>query len=94
MPCHPGGAGLNKQDPTVKKLLDQQKMMIKSMGQFMGEEVKRVMRLMDPDRMAPGGKIVAAQKMISLPGPLEKRRYATGGGREPHTEMGPTSPFD
>ena len=64
----PGGQGLNKQDPTVKKLLDQQKMMIKSMGQFMGEEVKRVMRLMDADHMATAGKLVAAQKMISLPG--------------------------
>jgi neutral ceramidase len=64
----PGGQGLNKQDPTVKKLLDQQKMMIKSMGQFMGEEVKRVMRLMDPNHMSTNGKIVAAQKMISFPG--------------------------
>jgi len=63
-----GGAGLNKQDPTVKRLLDQQKMMIKSMGQFMGEEVKRVMRLMDPNYMSTSGKIAAAQKMLSLPG--------------------------
>jgi neutral ceramidase len=62
-----GGAGLNKQDPTVKKLLDQQKMMIKSMGQMMGEEVKRVMRLMDPKYMSTSGKIAAAQKMIALP---------------------------
>ena len=64
----PGGQGLNKQDPTVKKLLDQQKMMIKSMGQFLGEEVKRAMREMDPNRMATGGKIAASQKMISFPG--------------------------
>ncbi len=64
----PGGQGLNKQDPAVKKLLDQQKLMIKSMGQFMGEEVKRVMRLMDPNYMSTSGRIVAAQKMISLPG--------------------------
>ena len=64
----PGGQGLNKQDPTVKKLLDQQKMMIKSMGQFLGEEVKRVMREMEPNRMATGGKISAAQKMIGFPG--------------------------
>jgi neutral ceramidase len=69
-----GGAGLNKQDPTVKKLLDQQKMMIKSMGQMMGEEVKRVMRLMDPKYMATSGKIAAAQKMIALPS-----RTRTGG---------------
>ena len=64
----PGGQGLNKQDPTVKKLLDQQKMMIRSMGQFLGEEVKRAMREMEPNRMATGGKISAAQKMISFPG--------------------------
>ncbi len=64
----PGGQGLNKQDPTVKKLLDQQKMMIKSMGQFLGEEVKRVMREMDPNRMTTSGKIVAAQEMVSFPG--------------------------
>jgi neutral ceramidase len=62
-----GGAGLNKQDTTVKKLLDQQKMMIKSMGQMMGEEVKRVMRLMDPKSMSTSGNIAAAQKMIALP---------------------------
>ena len=64
----PGGQGLNKQDPTVKRLLDQQKMMIRSMGQFLGEEVKRVMREMDSNRMATGGKIAAGQKMISFPG--------------------------
>jgi hypothetical protein len=64
----PGGQGLNKKDPTVKRLLDQQKMMIKSIGQFLGEEVKRVMREMEPKRMATGGKILAAQKMISFPG--------------------------
>src|SRR5512136_1443631 len=64
----PGGQGLNKQDPTVKKLLDQQKQMILSMGQFLGEEVKRVMREMVPVRMATGGTISAAQKMISFPG--------------------------
>jgi len=63
-----GGAGLNKQDPKVKKLLDQQKMMIKTMGQMMGEEVKHVMRLMDPAHMSQGGKIVSAQKTINLPG--------------------------
>ncbi len=62
----PGGQGLNKQDPTVKKLLDQQKQMILSMGQFLGEEVKRVMREMT--RMSTGGRIFAAQKMISFPG--------------------------
>jgi len=64
----PGGQGLNKQDPTVKKLLDQQKLMIKSMGQFMGEEVKKVMREMPEPRMVTGGKIAAAQKVVTFPG--------------------------
>jgi hypothetical protein len=72
----PGGQGLNKQDPTVKRLLDQQKMMIKSMGQMLGEEVKRVIREMDVARMATGGRIFAAQKMISFPG-----RNRMGQGR-------------
>jgi neutral ceramidase len=62
----PGGQGLNKQDPTVKRLLDQQKQMILSMGQFLGEEVKRVMREMT--RMSTDGRIFAAQKMITFPG--------------------------
>jgi neutral ceramidase len=62
----PGGQGLNKQDPTVKKLLDQQKQMIISMGQFLGEEVKHVMREMT--RMSTGGRIFAAQKMVIFPG--------------------------
>jgi neutral ceramidase len=70
----PGGQGLNKQDPTVKKLLDQQKQMILSMGQFLGEEVKRVMR--ETDRMSANGKILGAQKMIRFPG-----RTRQGQGR-------------
>ncbi len=64
----PGGQGLNKQDPAVRKLLDQQIQMILTMGQMLGEEVKRVMREMVPARMAAGGRIFAAQKMIRFPG--------------------------
>ncbi len=72
----PGGQGLNKQDPVVKKLLDQQKQMILSMGQMLGEEVKRVMREMSATRMAAGGRIYAAQRMIRFPG-----RNRVGQGR-------------
>jgi neutral ceramidase len=72
----PGGQGLNKQDPTVKKLLDQQKQMILTMGQMLGEEVKRVMREMVTAHMSTGGRIFAAQKMISFPG-----RNRIGQGR-------------
>ena len=62
----PGGQGLNKQDPTVKKLMNQQKQMILSMGQFLGEEVMHVMRGME--RMLESGRIFGKQKMVSFPG--------------------------
>jgi neutral ceramidase len=62
----PGGQGLNKQDPTVIKLMNQQKQMILSMGQFLGEEVMHVMRGME--RMSSGGPIFGGQKMVSFPG--------------------------
>ncbi len=62
----PGGQGLNKQDPEVIKLMNQQKQMILSMGQFLGEEVMRVMRGME--RMSGSGQISGGQKMVSFPG--------------------------
>jgi neutral ceramidase len=62
----PGGQGLNKHDPTVAKLMNQQKQMILSMGQFLGEEVMHVMRGMD--RMSESGQIFGSQKMVSFPG--------------------------
>ena len=70
----PGGQGLNKQDPTVIKLMNQQKQMILSMGQFLGEEVMHVMRGME--RMSAGGKILGGQKTVSFPG-----RDRTNAGR-------------
>ncbi len=62
----PGGEGLNKQDPTVMKLMNQQKQMILSMGQFLGEEVMHVMRGMD--RMSHSGRIAGSQKVVTFPG--------------------------
>ena len=62
----PGGQGLNKQDTTVIKLMNQQKQMILSMGQFLGEEVMHVMRHMD--RLSGGGRIFGKQKIVSFPG--------------------------
>ena len=40
----PGGEGLNRQDPAVARLMNQQRQMVSSMGQFLGEEVLHVMR--------------------------------------------------
>jgi neutral ceramidase len=40
----PGGEGLDRNDPTVTRLMNQQRQMVLSMGQFLGEEVMQVMR--------------------------------------------------
>ncbi len=70
----PGGQGLNKTDPTVIRLMNQQKQMIQSMGQFLGEEVMHVMRGME--RTDSNVEIHGAQKTISCPG-----RERTDSGR-------------
>jgi hypothetical protein len=70
----PGGEGLNKSDPRVAKLMNQQKQMIVSMGQFLGEEVLHVMRGMQ--RMESDVQIYGGQKTISCPG-----RERTNAGR-------------
>jgi neutral ceramidase len=70
----PGGQGLNKSDPAVIRLMNQQKQMILSMGQFLGEEVLHVMRGMD--RMATNATIVGQYTTVSCPG-----RERTNEGR-------------
>jgi hypothetical protein len=69
----PGGEGLNKQDPAVVKLMNQQKQMILSMGQFLGEEVLRVMR--DMERMESSIRIHGGHEIVSCPG---RERTNTG----------------
>ncbi|MEO8100512.1 MAG: neutral/alkaline non-lysosomal ceramidase N-terminal domain-containing protein [Acidobacteriota bacterium] len=56
----PGGQGLNRKDPQTEKLMSQQKQMILSMGQFLGEEVMHAMRGMD--RMETGLKSTDASR--------------------------------
>ncbi|HXE65105.1 MAG TPA: neutral/alkaline non-lysosomal ceramidase N-terminal domain-containing protein [Bryobacteraceae bacterium] len=70
----PGGQGLNKKDPTVIKLMNQQKQMILSMGQFLGEEVMHVMRSME--RTDSTAAIYGGVKTVSCPG-----RTRTNEGR-------------
>jgi len=70
----PGGQGLNKSDPRVAKLMNQQKQMLSSMGQFLGEEVLRVMRGIE--RTDTNVQIAAGQTTISCPG-----RERTNSGR-------------
>jgi neutral ceramidase len=84
----PGGQGLNKKDPTVIKLMNQQKQMILSMGQFLGEEVMHVMRGMD--RTESNIRVDGRFKTVSCPG-----RERTNEGRAGFPgEYKPAGPVD
>ena len=70
----PGGEGLDRSDPAVARLMNQQKQMVVSMGQFLGEEVMRVMR---GTRRADGAAtLTGAQTTVTCPG-----RERTNDGR-------------
>ena len=82
----PGGQGLNKKDPQVIRLMNQQKQMILSMGQFLGEEVMHAMRSMEHlDSAAP---IYGAQKTITCPG-RERLDRGRGGAEGSYKEGKP-----
>ncbi len=70
----PGGQGLNRDDPVVARLMDQQKQMTVSMGQFLGEEVRRVVRQTTRTDASP--LITGGVTSISCPG-----RERTNQGR-------------
>jgi hypothetical protein len=70
----PGGEGLNRKDPTVARLMNQQRQMVNSMGQFLGEEVLYVSRGID--RFDAAVPIAAGTATISCPG-----RERTNDGR-------------
>lgn len=71
----PGGQGLNKQDPKVARLMNQQRQMTVSMGQMLGEEVLHVMRS-GLERPVMSAEIAGGQKTVSCPG-----RKRTDSGR-------------
>jgi hypothetical protein len=70
----PGGQGLDRNNPAVARLMDQQRQMVSSMGQFLGEEVLDVMR--NIDRADTDVRLFGAQKTIQCPG-----RERTNDGR-------------
>ena len=76
----PGGEGLNRNDATVAKLMNQQKQMVVSTGQFLGEEVLHVMRGMD--RTESAIQIFGSQKTVQCPG---RERTNTGRAGDPGT---------
>ncbi len=73
----PGGVGLDRNNPTVQKLMKEQETITNAMGVMLGEEVKHVMRSIDrfeDDKMA----IKAAQEVLTFPG--RKRTNQGRGG--------------
>jgi hypothetical protein len=70
----PGGEGLNRNDPTVARLMNQQRQMVTSMGQFLGEEVLHVMRGIE--RTEAAVTVHGSQTTIRCPG-----RERTNQGR-------------
>jgi neutral ceramidase len=71
----PGGTGLDRNNPKVAKLMNQQKEICRSMGQMLGEEVMHVMRSVK--RSENSIRISSAQQVIKFPG----RRQINAGGR-------------
>ncbi len=69
-----GGTGLDRSDPTVARLMDEQRGITKAMGVMLGEEVKHVMR--NIARTTGMATISAAQATVSIPG-----RVPTSQGR-------------
>lgn len=82
----PGGQGLDRKDPTVIKLMNQQKQMILSMGQFLGEEVIHVMRGME--RMESNVQVDGRYKTVSCPG-RERTNAGRAGYPGEYKEAGP-----
>ncbi|MBO4756622.1 MAG: neutral/alkaline non-lysosomal ceramidase N-terminal domain-containing protein [Bacteroidales bacterium] len=71
----PGGVGLDRNNPEVHRLMEEQKKMAESYGQLLGEEVKYVIMMMR--RFETNVTLEAARTVISCPG----RRQTNGGGR-------------
>jgi neutral ceramidase len=70
----PGGEGLNRNDPTVARLMNQQRQMVTAMGQFLGEEVLHVMRGIE--RTEAAVTVYGSQGTVRCPG-----RERTNQGR-------------
>ena len=64
----PGGQGLDRKDPAVARLMNQQKQMLLSMGQFLGEEVLYVMREHDAHRSGRSPVRQIRRRSVSGPG--------------------------
>jgi hypothetical protein len=82
----PGGQGLNRDDPAVGRLMNQQRQMVASMGQLLGEEVLHVMRNTTSTESAV--QLRGSQKTIQCPG-RERTNQGRAGFEGTYKEAGP-----
>ena len=77
----PGGTGMDRSNPKVAKLMEQQKQMTLSMGQMLGEEVLHVNRA-SLERPVTQARIAGAQTVVTCPG---RKRLDKGRAGYPGT---------
>lgn len=82
----PGGEGLNRTDPKVARLMNQQRQMVSSMGQFLGEEVLHVLRGIE--HTDSPARLVGASSTIKCPG-RERTNQGRAGFEGTYREAGP-----
>jgi neutral ceramidase len=82
----PGGEGLDRNNPAVARLMDQQRQMVRSMGQFLGEEVLYVMR--STTRTETAAQLHGSHSTISCPG-RERTNQGRAGFEGTYKEAGP-----
>ena len=82
----PGGEGLDRKNPAVARLMNQQRQMVSSMGQFLGEEVLHVMRGIE--RMQTNVPVHGSFTTISCPG-RERTNQGRAGFEGTYKDAGP-----
>lgn len=84
----PGGMGLDRDNPEVAMLMDQQRQMLVTMGQMLGEEVLHVMRA-GLERPQAAALISGRQTMVTCPGRrrLDQGREGFPGSYEPGEDV-------
>ena len=82
----PGGEGLDRKNPAVARLMSQQRQMVSSMGQFLGEEVLHVMRGIE--RVQTNVPVQGSFTSISCPG-RERTNQGRAGFEGTYKDAGP-----
>lgn len=82
----PGGEGLDRKNPKVARLMNQQRQMVLSMGQFLGEEVMHVMRGIE--RTVPVTSLHGSFTTIRCPG-RERTNQGRAGFEGTYKEANP-----